>query len=81
MIRLVNVAACLVRFKGSDYLPGEVIETDVLVDGLKRMVAEGRLEIEDDRKATKEVAEEIISKKKVKKQPATLKEAEDGGEY
>ena len=81
MIKLLNVSASLIVFKGKMYLPGEVIEAEEISDSFKRLIAEGRLEVEDDRKATKAIAEEITSKKKVKKQPKTVDEAEDGGEY
>lgn len=81
MIRLVNISASMVVFAGERYLPGEVIETEVLHDGFKRLIAEGRLEVEDDRQATKAVAEEVSSKKKAKKEPKTVDEAENGGEY
>lgn len=81
MIRLVNISASLVVFAGERHLPGEVIETEVLHDGFKRLIAEGRLEVEDDRNTTKAVAEEVSSKKKAKKEPKTVDEAENGGEY
>lgn len=81
MIKLEHVGACLIRFAGNDYLPGQIIEVDELNDGFKRLIAEGRLEVMEDRKATKKVIEEIESKKVKKKEPKTVDEAENGGEY
>lgn len=80
MIKLEHTGACLIVYKGEKYLPGETIEADVLCDGLKRLIAEGKLTIEGDYKATKEVAQEINSKKK-RKEPKTISEVESGNEY
>ena len=46
----------------------------------KRLIAEGKLTIEGDAKATKQIAQEIVSKKK-RKEPKTISEAETGNEY
>lgn len=80
MIKLEHTGACMIVYKGAKYLPGETIEADELCDGLKRLIAEGKLTIEGDYKATKEVAQEINSKKK-RKEPKTISEAETGNEY
>lgn len=80
MIKLEHTGACLIVYKGEKYLPGDTIEADVLCDGLKRLIAEGKLTIEGDYKATKEVAQEINSKKK-RKEPKTISEVESGNEY
>lgn len=80
MIKLEHTGACLIVYKGEKYLPGDTIDADVLCDGLKRLIAEGKLTIEGDHKATKEVAQEINSKKK-RKEPKTISEVESGNEY
>lgn len=80
MIRLEHTGACLIIYKGERYLPGDTIEVDAICDGLKRLIAEGKLTIEGDTKATKQIAQEIVSKKK-RKEPKTISEAETGNEY
>ena len=80
MIRLEHAGACLIVYKGEKYLPGDTLEVDVICDGLKRLIAEGKLTIEGDAKATKQIAQEIVSKKK-RKEPKTISEAETGNEY
>ncbi len=80
MIRLENTGACLIVYKGEKYLPGDTLEVDAICDGLKRLIAEGKLTIEGDTKATKQIAQEIVSKKK-RKEPKTISEAESGNEY
>lgn len=79
MIRLTNVSASLIFTPEKMVIPGDFFEVPELEDGHKRLVAEGRLEVNDSRQETKAVAEEILSKKKPKKEPKTVKEAEDGG--
>lgn len=79
MIRLTNVGASLIFTPEKMVIPGDYFDVEVLEDGHKRLVAEGRLEVNDSRKETKAVADEINSKKKAKREPKTLKEAEDGG--
>jgi exopolysaccharide biosynthesis protein len=64
---------------GEMVFPGQSYEKDEIGDFEKRQIAEGDLEIEDDRSATKEIAEEINSKKKKVKK--SIAEAEDGGEF
>lgn len=80
MISLEHNGACLIVYKGERYLPGDTFEVDVICDGLKRLIAEGKLTIEGDTKATKQIAHEIVSKKK-RKEPKTISEAESGNEY
>ncbi|UXQ90390.1 hypothetical protein [Escherichia phage TR2] len=80
MIKLEHTGACMIVYKGAKYLPGDTIEASELCDGLKRLIAEGKLTIEGDYKATKEVAQEINSQKK-RKEPKTISEAETGNEY
>ena len=80
MIRLEHTGACLIVYKGEKYLPGDAFEVDAICDGLKRLIAEGKLTIEGDTKATKQIAHEIVSKKK-RKEPKTISEAETGNEY
>lgn len=79
MIRLTNVSASLIFTPEKMVIPGDYFEVEELEDGHKRLVAEGRLEVNDSRKETKAVADEINSKKKIKREPKTIKEAEDGG--
>lgn len=80
MIRLTNVSASLIFTPEKMVIPGDYFEVEELEDGHKRLVAEGRLEVNDSRTETKEVAQEILAKKKAKRQPKTVQEAEDGGE-
>ena len=80
MIRLEHTGACLIVYKGEKYLPGDTLEVDEICDGLKRLIAEGKLTIEGDTKATKQIAQEVVSKKK-RKEPKTISEAETGNEY
>lgn len=80
MIRLEHVGACLIVYKGEKYLPGDTFEVDEICDGLKRLIADGKLTIDGDTKATKQIAHEIVSKKK-RKEPKTISEAETGNEY
>lgn len=80
MIRLEHTGACLIVYNGEKYLPGDTFEVDAICDGLKRLIAEGKLTIEGDAKATKQIAQEIVSKKK-RKEPKTISEAETGNEY
>lgn len=80
MISLEHTGACLIVYKGEKYLPGDTFEVDAICDGLKRLIAEGKLTIEGDAKATKQIAQEIVSKKK-RKEPKTISEAETGNEY
>lgn len=80
MIRLEHTGACLIVYKGEKYLPGDTLEADAICDGLKRLIAEGKLAVEGDTKKTKEIAQEVISKKK-RKEPKTISEAETGKEY
>lgn len=80
MIRLEHTGACLIVYKGEKYLPGDTFEVDEICDGLKRLIAEGKLTIEGDTKATKQIAQEIVSKKKRKEQK-TIDEAQTGQEY
>lgn len=80
MIRLEHTGACLIVYKGEKYSPGDAFEVDAICDGLKRLIAEGKLTIEGDTKATKQIAQEIVSKKK-RKEPKTISEAENGNEY
>lgn len=80
MIKLEHNGACMIVYKGERYMPGDTIEADELCDGLKRLIAEGKLAIEGDGKGTKEVAAEIKSKFK-RKEAKTISEAETGSEY
>lgn len=80
MIKLEHAGACMIVYKGEKYLPGDTIEANELCDGLKRLIAEGKLTIEGDAKTTKQIAQEVISKKK-RKEPKTISEAEAGNEY
>ena len=80
MIRLEHTGACLIVYKREKYLPGDTFEVDVICDGLKRLIAEGKLTIEGDAKTTKQIAQEVVSKKK-RKEPKTISEAETGNEY
>lgn len=80
MIRLEHTGACMITFRGVNYMPGEFIEVEELNAGLKSLVAEGRLQIDGDTKATKQIAQEVISNKK-RKEPKTISEAEKGLEY
>lgn len=80
MIRLEHTGACLIVYKGEKYLPGDTFEVDVICDGLKRLIAEGKLIIDGDTKATKQIAQEVVSKKN-RKEPKTISEAEKGLEY
>ena len=80
MIRLEHTGACLIVYKGEEYLPGDTFEVDAICDGLKRLIAEGKLTIEGDATATKQIAQEVVSKKK-RKEPKTISEAESGNEY
>lgn len=80
MIKLEHNGACMIVYKGERYMPGDTIEADELCDGLKRLIAEGKLEIEGDGKGTKEIAAEIKSKVK-RKEAKTISEAETGNEY
>ena len=80
MISLEHNGACLIVYKGEKYLPGDTFEVDVICDGLKRLIAEGKLTIEGDTKATKQIAQEIVSEKN-RKEPKTISEAETGNEY
>lgn len=80
MIRLEHTGACLIVYKGEKYFPGDTFDVDVICDGLKRLIAEGKLAIEGDTKATKQIAQEVVSKKK-RKEPKTISEAETGNEY
>ena len=43
MIRLEHTGACLIVYKGEKYLPGDTFEVDAICDGLKRLIAEGKL--------------------------------------
>lgn len=80
MIRLEHTGACLIVYRGEKYLPGDIFEVDAICDGLKRLIAEGKLTIEGDAKATKQIAQEVVSKKK-RREPKTISEAETGNEY
>lgn len=80
MIRLEHTGACLIVYSGEKYLPGDTFEVDAICDGLKRLIAEGKLTIEGDAKATKQIAQEVVSKKK-RREPKTISEAETGNEY
>lgn len=80
MIRLEHTGACLIVYRGEKYLPGDTFEVDAICDGLKRLIAEGKLTIEGDDKATKQIAQEVVSKKK-RREPKTISEAETGNEY
>lgn len=80
-MKLLHKGACVIRLGAKDYLPGDSIEVEELSVGLKILVAEGKLEVEDDHKATKEIEQEVKSKAKTKRQPKTIDEAENGGDY
>ena len=80
MISLEHTGACLIVYKGEKYLPGDTFDVDVICDGLTRLIAEGKLTIEGDAKATKQIAQEVVGKKK-RKEPKTISEAETGNEY
>ena len=80
MIRLEHTGACLIVYKGENYLPGDTLEVEEINDGLKILIAEGRLQIDGDTKATKEIVAEVESKSK-RKEPKTISEAEAGNEY
>ena len=80
MISLEHTGACLIVYRGEKYLPGDTFDVDEICDGLNRLIAEGKLTLEGDTKATKKIAHEIVSKKK-RKEPKTISEAESGNEY
>lgn len=80
MIRLEHTGACFIMIDGKGYVPGDLIETEVLSAGIKQLIAEGRLALADDPKESKNIAEEIASKRK-RKEPKTISEAEAGNEY
>lgn len=80
MIRLEHTGACFIMIDGKGYVPGDLIETEVLSAGIKQLIAEGRLTLADDPKESKKIAEEISSKRK-RKEPKTISEAETGNEY
>lgn len=80
MIRLEHVGACLIVDGGRQYLPGDFIEVEEITAGLKCLIAEGRLVIESDTKATKEIVAEVKAKSK-RKEAKTITEAETGNEY
>ncbi|ATI17092.1 hypothetical protein [Escherichia phage IMM-001] len=80
MIRLEHTGACMITFRGVNYMPGEFIEVEEINAGLKSLIAEGRLQIDGDTKATKEIAAEVKAKSK-RKEPKTIDEAQTGQEY
>lgn len=80
MIRLEHTGACMITYRGVNYMPGEFIEAEEINAGLKRLIAEGRLQIDGDTKATKEIVAEVKSKSK-RKEPKTIDEAQTGQEY
>ncbi|HBM2295281.1 TPA: hypothetical protein LUL88_004395 [Escherichia coli] len=80
MIRLEHTGACMITFRGVNYMPGEFIEVEEINAGLKSLIAEGRLQVDGDAKATKEIIAEVKSKSKRKK-PKTIDEAQTGQEY
>lgn len=81
MIKLEHVGACMIKFAGVSYLPGDVIEVDEINDGFKRLIRDKKLVIQDDSKATKEVIQEIEAKVRKKKVSKSISELENGGEY
>lgn len=80
MIRLEHTGACMITFRGVNYMPGEFIEVEEINAGLKSLIAEGRLQIDGDTKATKEITAEVKAKSK-RKEPKTIDEAQTGQEY
>lgn len=80
MIRLEHTGACMITYRGVNYMPCEFIEVEEINAGLKILIAEGRLQIDGDAKATKEIVAEVKSKCK-RKEPKTISEAEKGLEY
>lgn len=80
MIRLEHTGACMITFRGVNYMPGEFIEVEEINAGLKSLIAEGRLQIDGDTRATKEIVTEVKSKSK-RKEPKTIDEAQTGQEY
>ena len=80
MIRLEHTGACMITYRGVNYMPGEFIEVEEINAGLKSLIAEGRLQIDGDTKATKEIVSEVKSKSK-RKEPKTIDEAQTGQEY
>lgn len=80
MIRLEHTGACMITLRGVNYMPGEFIEVEEINAGLKSLIAEGRLQIDGDTKATKEIVAEVKSKSK-RKEPKTIDEAQTGQEY
>lgn len=80
MIRLEHTGACMITFRGVNYMPGEFIEVEEINAGLKSLIAEGRLQVDGDAKATKEIIAEVKSKSK-RKEPKTIDEAQTGQEY
>lgn len=80
MIRLEHAGACMITFRGVNYMPGEFIEVEEINAGLKSLIAEGRLQIDGDTKANKEIAAEVKAKSK-RKEPKTIDEAQTGQEY
>ena len=57
MIRLEHTGACFIMIDGKGYVPGDLIETEVLSAGIKQLIAEGRLTLADDPKESKKIAE------------------------
>lgn len=80
MIRLEHTGACMITFRGVNYMPGEFIEVEEINAGLKILIAEGRLQIDGDTKATKEIVAEVKAKSR-RKEPKTIDEAQTGQEY
>ena len=80
MIRLEHTGACMITYRGVNYMPGEFIEVEEINAGLKSLIAEGRLQIDGDTKATKEIVAEVKSKSK-RKEPKTIDEAQTGQVY
>lgn len=79
MIRLTNISVSIIFTPEKMVLPGDFFDVEELHDSHKRLIAEGRLEVEESRAKTKEIAEEINSKKKGKKEAKSIPEAENGG--